>query len=77
MILRRTDSVEGSCPRCCSTRILKSRFRGTVVQLLLRVLGVHLYRCCDCESRFYRRVGREVSVENNLPSGITDVSNLR
>jgi YgiT-type zinc finger domain-containing protein len=41
------------CPRCNSSKIHRSRRKGLVDRSLLRVLGVHAYRCKECDERYY------------------------
>ena len=54
------------CPCCGSDQILKSRFRGTIERLLLRVVRLQAYRCCDCDKRFYGHSRRKHSVDGTL-----------
>ena len=56
------------CPRCDSGRILKSFSRGTIEQLLLRLVDVQLYRCCDCDKRFFGHPSRRLPVTGSISS---------
>ena len=42
----------GFCPRCGSTNVRRSRRRGLLERVLLRLLGLRPYRCEDCDERF-------------------------
>jgi hypothetical protein len=56
------------CPRCDSGRILKSFSRGTIEQLLLRLVDIQLYRCCDCDKRFFGHPSRRLPVGGSFSS---------
>lgn len=54
------------CPHCGSGQILKSHFRGTSAQFLLRLVSLQAYRCGECDKRFYGHPARKVSVGATL-----------
>jgi hypothetical protein len=56
------------CPGCGSGHISKSRLRGVVEQLVFRLVGVHPYRCSDCDKRFYGYSGKKVLLTGRVPS---------
>jgi hypothetical protein len=41
------------CPYCQSVEIARSHRRGSIEKYLLRAIHVRVYRCDDCNSRFY------------------------
>jgi hypothetical protein len=41
------------CPYCRSVEITRSHRRGAIEKYLLRAINVRVYRCDDCNSRFY------------------------
>jgi hypothetical protein len=41
------------CPYCRSVEIARSHRRGPIEKYLLRAIRVRVYRCDDCNSRFY------------------------
>jgi hypothetical protein len=41
------------CPYCRSVEITRSHRRGPIEKYLLRAIHVRVYRCDDCNSRFY------------------------
>jgi len=41
------------CPYCRSMETSRSHRRGPVEKYLLRAIHVRVYRCDDCNSRFY------------------------
>jgi DNA-directed RNA polymerase subunit RPC12/RpoP len=41
------------CPYCSSVEIARSHRRGPIEKYLLRAINVRVYRCDDCNSRFY------------------------
>lgn len=41
------------CPYCQSVEITRSHRRGPIEKYLLRAIRVRVYRCDDCNSRFY------------------------
>jgi hypothetical protein len=41
------------CPYCRSDYVGRSHRRGPVERYLLRVIGVGVYRCENCDGRFY------------------------
>jgi DNA-directed RNA polymerase subunit RPC12/RpoP len=59
------------CPRCDSGRILKSFSRGTIEQLLLRIADVQLYRCCDCDKRFFGHPSHRIPMNGGLTRGVS------
>jgi hypothetical protein len=42
-----------SCPHCRSVEVTRSHRRGPIEKYLLRAIHVRVYRCDDCNSRFY------------------------
>ena len=42
-----------SCPYCRSVEITRSHRRGPMEKYFLRAIHVRVYRCDDCNSRFY------------------------
>jgi hypothetical protein len=41
------------CPYCRSVEITRSHRRGPIERYLLRAIRVRVYRCDDCNARFY------------------------
>jgi ribosomal protein L37AE/L43A len=41
------------CPYCRSVEVARSHRRGPIEKYLLRAIHVRVYRCDDCNSRFY------------------------
>jgi hypothetical protein len=41
------------CPYCRSAETARSHRRGPIEKYLLRAIHVRVYRCDDCNSRFY------------------------
>jgi hypothetical protein len=41
------------CPHCRSVEIARLHRRGPIEKYLFRVLHVRVYRCDDCNARFY------------------------
>jgi hypothetical protein len=41
------------CPYCRSVEIARSHRRGPIEKYLLRAIHVRVYRCYDCNARFY------------------------
>jgi hypothetical protein len=41
------------CPYCRSVEVTRSHRRGPIEKYLLRAIRVRVYRCDDCNSRFY------------------------
>jgi len=41
------------CPYCRSRETARSHGRGPIEKYLLRAIHVRVYRCHDCNSRFY------------------------
>jgi DNA-directed RNA polymerase subunit RPC12/RpoP len=41
------------CPYCSSVEIAPSHRRGPIEKYLLRAIHARVYRCADCNSRFY------------------------
>jgi hypothetical protein len=41
------------CPYCRSMETARSHRRGPIEKYLLRAIHVRVYRCDDCNSRFY------------------------
>ena len=41
------------CPYCRSVEVTRSHRRGPIEKYLLRAIHVRVYRCDDCNSRFY------------------------
>jgi DNA-directed RNA polymerase subunit RPC12/RpoP len=41
------------CPYCRSRETARSHRRGPIEKYLLRAIRVRVYRCDDCNSRFY------------------------
>jgi hypothetical protein len=41
------------CPYCRSVETARSHRRGPIEKYLLRAIRVRVYRCDDCNSRFY------------------------
>jgi uncharacterized protein with PIN domain len=50
------------CPYCRSVEIARSHRRGPIEKYLLRAIHVRVYRCDDCNSRFYGFSHYEVAV---------------
>jgi DNA-directed RNA polymerase subunit RPC12/RpoP len=49
------------CPKCSSEEIVRVR-RAVLRDYVNRLLGWRVYRCADCDTRFYDRpVGRRVA----------------
>jgi hypothetical protein len=52
------------CPHCHSKNISKSKRRGLLESMVLKLVNVRPYRCLACDSRFYRwaaQHGRDTS----------------
>jgi predicted Zn-ribbon and HTH transcriptional regulator len=43
------------CPLCQSKNISKSKRRGLLESLVLKLIHVRPYRCLNCDLRFFRR----------------------
>jgi hypothetical protein len=41
------------CPYCQSVETARSHRRGPIEKYLLRAIRVRVYRCDDCDTRFY------------------------
>jgi hypothetical protein len=41
------------CPNCRGHRIRRSRRSGVFEKTLLKALGVHPYRCKECDERYF------------------------
>jgi len=41
------------CPYCRSVEITRSHRRGPIEKYLFRVIHLRVYRCDDCNARFY------------------------
>jgi hypothetical protein len=41
------------CPYCRSVETARSHRRGPIEKYLLRAIHVRVYRCDDCDARFY------------------------
>jgi hypothetical protein len=50
------------CPYCQSAEIARSHRRGPIEKYLLRAIHVRVYRCDDCNSRFYGFSNSEAAV---------------
>jgi hypothetical protein len=50
------------CPYCRSLEIARSQRRGPIEKYLLRAMRVRVYRCDDCNSRFYGFSNSEAAV---------------
>ena len=50
------------CPYCRSVEIARSHRRGPIEKYLLRAIHVRVYRCDDCNSRFYCFAQSEAAV---------------
>ena len=50
------------CPYCRSVEIARSHRRGPIEKYLLRAIRVRVYRCDDCNSRFYAFSRSEAAV---------------
>jgi hypothetical protein len=46
---------ERACPGCRSNQVAKSHVRGAIEDQILRAFRLSVYRCCDCDKRFYGR----------------------
>jgi DNA-directed RNA polymerase subunit RPC12/RpoP len=49
----RRAAIRRRCPYCRSVEISRSHRRGPIEKYLLRAIDVRVYRCDDCNSRFY------------------------
>jgi hypothetical protein len=50
------------CPYCRSVEITRSHRRGPIEKYFLRAINVRVYRCDDCNSRFYAFARSEAPV---------------
>jgi hypothetical protein len=50
------------CPFCRSVEITRSHRRGPIEKYILRAIRVRVYRCDDCNSRFYGFSRQEAAV---------------
>jgi hypothetical protein len=59
-------STKRNCPHCRSNETSQSHRRGTVERYLLALIGIHPFRCPNCDVRFYAfaRFDDETSVNN-------------
>ena len=48
-----SKAAKRPCPYCRSVEIARSHRRGPIEKYLLRAIHVRVYRCDDCNSRFY------------------------
>jgi hypothetical protein len=44
-----------SCPNCAGSDLRRSHRRNVLERYILRMIGLHPYRCTDCDERFYAR----------------------
>jgi hypothetical protein len=51
--LKMHDSSKRLCPNCSSVETSRSHRHGAVERYVLRAIGVHPYRCLNCDVRFY------------------------
>lgn len=64
------------CPSCGSGRVRKSRRRGFVAHVFLRLLGRRRFRCLDCDERFRSRYLTVETVKQEPSAVATRVRNL-
>lgn len=64
------------CPSCGSGRIRKSRRRGFVEHVFLRLLGRRRFRCLDCDKRFRSRYLTVETVKQEPGAVETRLKNL-
>jgi len=50
-----------TCPHCDSTYVARSRRQGLWGMPVVRLLGVHIYRCTECWRRFHGIQRRRIS----------------
>lgn len=64
------------CPSCGSGRVRKSRRRGFVEHVFLRLLGRRRFRCLDCDKRFRSRYLAVETVEQEPGAVATRLNTL-
>ena len=51
--LKMHDPSKRMCPKCRIVETSRSHRHGAVERFLLRAIGVHPFRCLNCDARFF------------------------